>query len=487
MYIELSKDLEQELINFYLMPHTIAETMKKYSVGREKIKNILKAHNIPEHSKEIVNTIKQNNFTSEQVQEIIKFYLMPNTLQDTAEKFNIGRFALKNLLKRNNIVEHSRKILELLKFNRLINGREQEIIEFYLQPNSIEKTAIAFNLGRPAVISLLSKNNIEIRDDSRKIIFTEEQEKEIINFYLVPNSLRETSQYFNIKNRDVIKNILIKYDIPFHSQEVCMQLKQQKAIKTNLEKYGVTNTYQLPEIREKAQKTWKDNEQEIRKKMQQTSLERHGDPFYHNQEQANKTRLEKYGVINFFQIKEIHEKALERNHSPEVLEKKRQTCLERLGTETPLNNKICREKGLKTLYSKYGIYHAPKYLYICNNLHFDSFPELCIYLYCINNNINIEREPIELKYIYNNKEYSYYPDFKINNELIEIKGNQFLKEDDTWQNPYNHSLDELYEAKHQCALQNNVKILYSEDYQKYVDWFNANYNIEDFKNEKTEK
>ena len=104
MYIELSKDLEQELINFYLMPHTIAETMKKYSVGREKIKNILKAHNIPEHSKEIVNTIKQNNFTSEQVQEIIKFYLMPNTLQDTAEKFNIGRFALKNLLKRNNIV-----------------------------------------------------------------------------------------------------------------------------------------------------------------------------------------------------------------------------------------------------------------------------------------------------------------------------------------------------------------------------------------------
>lgn len=89
---------------------------------------------------------------------------------------------------------------------------------------------------------------------AKKIIFTEEQEKEIIDFYLVPNSLRETSRHFNILNRDVIKNILIKYDIPFHSHEVCMQLKQQKATKTNLEKYGVANTYQIPGIAVKAQK-----------------------------------------------------------------------------------------------------------------------------------------------------------------------------------------------------------------------------------------
>ena len=606
MYIELSKDLEQELINFYLIPHTIAETMKKYSVGREKIKNILKAHNIPEHSKEIVNTIKQNNFTSEQVQEIIKFYLMPNTLQDTVEKFNIGRFALKNLLKRNNVVEHSREILELLKFNRLINGREQEIIEFYLQPNSIEKTAIAFNLGRPAVISLLSKNNIEIRDDSRKIIFTEEQEKEIIKFYSTPNSLRETCRHFNIKNRDVIKNILIKYDIPFHSKETCMKLKQEKATKTNLERYGVANTYQLPEIREKAQKAWKDNEQEIRKKMQQTSLERHGDPFYHNQEQANKTRLEKYGVINFFQIKEIHEKALERNHSPEVLEKKRQTCQEHFGTDTPLEskevwekinktvkekygvdyitqnseiqnkikqtnlekyvetsytkteeykervkqtnlerygaisslaNKEIIEKGNQTLIAKYGVdnslkvpeikekikntnlkkygvenpmqseivkakmkqtnlarygfenplaspeirakarqtlvehygtNHAPIQKYFYQDDFFDSFPELCFYLYHIKNNIKIIREPIELNYAFEGRLYHYYPDFKVGDSIYEIKGDQFLAEDGTWCCPYDRSKDEQFELKHKCALENNIVILYEKDYLKYI-------------------
>ena len=438
MYIELSKEFEQELINFYLVPHTIAETMKKYNIGREKIKNILKAYSIPEHSKEIVNTIKQNNFTSEQVQEIIKFYLIPNTLQDTAEKFNLGRFALKNLLKRNNVVEHPRETLELLKFNKLINGREQEIIEFYLQPNSIEKTAIAFNLGRPAVISLLSKNNIEIRNDY-KIIFTKEQEKEIINYYLMPNSLNETCRQFNIKNKNIIKNVLVKNNIKFHSKEVCMQLKQEKATKTNLERYGVTNTYQLPEIKEKAQRVWKENEAEIHEKMQKTCLERYGDPFYHNQEQANKTRLEKYGVENFFQIKEIHEKAIQNNR-----------------------------------------FTPNKYFY--QNEFFDSFPELCFYLYHIINHIEIIREPIELNYEFEGKLYHYYPDFKVGDSIYEIKGDQFLAEDGSWCNPFKHSQDELFKAKYICAVENNIKILYEKDYIKYINWFyESDYKKEDFK------
>ena len=37
------------------------------------------------------------------------------------------------------------------------------------------------------------------------------------------------------------------------------------------------------------------------------------------------------------------------------------------------------------------------------------------------------------------------------------------------------------EAKHQCALQNNVKILYKDDYQQYLDGFKAaGYKKEDF-------
>ena len=52
-------------------------------------------------------------------------------------------------------------------------------------------------------------------------------------------------------------------------------------------------------------------------------------------------------------------------------------------------------------------------------------------------------------------------------KYIEIKGEQFLKKDGSWQNPYNHEQDCIYEAKHQCALLHNVKIIYSKDLEDY--------------------
>lgn len=72
------------------------------------------------------------------------------------------------------------------------------------------------------------------------------------------------------------------------------------------------------------------------------------------------------------------------------------------------------------------------------------------------------------------KKHFYYPDFEVIENgkvlLIELKGDQFLTENNTWQNPFDHSKDDFYEAKHLCALKNNVKILYSKDYQKYIDY-----------------
>ena len=38
-------------------------------------------------------------------------------------------------------------------------------------------------------------------------------------------------------------------------------------------------------------------------------------------------------------------------------------------------------------------------------------------------------------------------------------------------NPYDRSQDEEYEAKRRCAIDNGVKILYNDDYKRYVDWF----------------
>lgn len=66
-------------------------------------------------------------------------------------------------------------------------------------------------------------------------------------------------------------------------------------------------------------------------------------------------------------------------------------------------------------YKKYksGLYHG---------IHCDSSWELAFVIYCEEHNICIKRNKKYLIYTYKNKEYKYYPDFVIDNQLYEIKG-----------------------------------------------------------------
>ena len=103
-----------------------------------------------------------------------------------------------------------------------------------------------------------------------------------------------------------------------------------------------------------------------------------------------------------------------------------------------------------------------------NGVYFDSTWELNVYKYCIENKIFIIREPISIKYIFNNKTLSTYPDFLIKNTLVEIKGNQFVKQDGTWINPYTKEDSGAMEAKHQALLKANVKIWYEKDVNDFL-------------------
>lgn len=74
--------------------------------------------------------------------------------------------------------------------------------------------------------------------------------------------------------------------------------------------------------------------------------------------------------------------------------------------------------------------------------------------------------------MYNNSTHRCYPDFELNGQFIEIKGNHLInKTNGKWILP-TYQLKRLgeekyidgcnkMEAKHQCLLQNNVKIIYA--------------------------
>ena len=101
-----------------------------------------------------------------------------------------------------------------------------------------------------------------------------------------------------------------------------------------------------------------------------------------------------------------------------------------------------------------------------DNNYFDSSWEVEFWKYCKLNGKNISRNVKVFKYNYLNVEHYCIPDFEVDGTLVEIKGNQFLKKDGNWQNPFDHSQDDLYEAKHKCLLENNVNILYLSDLKR---------------------
>ena len=65
-------------------------------------------------------------------------------------------------------------------------------------------------------------------------------------------------------------------------------------------------------------------------------------------------------------------------------------------------------------------YRSRNYLY--NDLIFDSSWELAFYIYHKDNNIDIDRCVKSFPYVVNNKTHYYFPDFIVDNKLIEIKG-----------------------------------------------------------------
>ena len=231
------------------------------------------------------------------------------------------------------------------------------------------------------------------------------------------------------------------------------------------------------------------------KRKQETSLKIHGSKTFTNREKAYKTYKKHTGYENPWQNPEHHKKlqtifedkfgGISPFSNETILNKAiknrdynnvKETCLKLYGVSAGFQTKTALENRNKTLKEKYGtdkIMHVPeiaakthkKIKY--NDLWFDSMPELNIYNFLIEHNINFEYQPkVNFTYMFEGKEHKYYPDFYIEGEYYEYKGTQFFKNHDINErmiNPYDRSKDDLYEAKHQCMLKNDIHIITNEN------------------------
>lgn len=165
-------------------------------------------------------------------------------------------------------------------------------------------------------------------------------------------------------------------------------------------------------------------------------------------EQSKNTKIKKYDDANFNNIEKIQK-----------------TNINRYGYKFAILHPELRNKIHK------------KYTY--DNKQFDSMPEIAYYIWLTENNIDFIYQPnISFEYTYEEKIHKYFPDFLVNNKLQEIKGSHFFEDHDINKkmiNPFDSSLNGLFEAKHQCMIKHNVNILTENDYNQYIDYVNKKY------------
>ena len=251
-----------------------------------------------------------------------------------------------------------------------------------------------------------------------------------------------------------------------------------------------------------------------REKALQTKKELYGNENFNNREKYKETCRELYGVENITQTTAYREslKNLWASRTVEDIQKittKAKNTKKKRYNDEAFNN---RPKAVETCLMRHGVSHytnteqqkktwssrSPEYKaavrkkkqkkFTFENEQFDSSWELAVWIWAKDHNNYIKREPVSFKYVFENEELLYYPDFEIEKDgkrfFVEVKGDYFF-ENGKMINPYDRSQDTIYEVKHQCALANGVVFWKQSDVSFAINYIQHKYGkgyLRSFKN-----
>ena len=191
--------------------------------------------------------------------------------------------------------------------------------------------------------------------ECRKIL----ADKTILDKYGVKNSFQSNEIKEKIKETN-----LKKYGVEYPSQSKELLNKRKESYR---QKTGFDFPTQNPEVMEKSRETYNSRKDIIVEGNKSKFISKYGvdNPFKlpEIQEKIKQTNLEKYGVDNPFKSDEIKEKIKETNlekygvefpiQNDEIKEKIKQTSLEKYGTEYPIQNEEISSKMKNTVRKKY--------------------------------------------------------------------------------------------------------------------------------------
>ena len=301
----------------------------------------------------------------------------------------------------------------------------KELKKLYFEEGySISDLSKHYNLDRRKIDKLFIENDIQKKSMSETLKSKNTNNK-------IRHSLKKYDR--NKANEKRKKTKLEKYG----DKNYC---NQEKIKQTNLERYGVENVFQSDCHKEK---------------IKQTNLERYGveNPYAFRSELWSKNLEEKYGNENFNNKRMIQQTHL--SHTQQEIEeanKKRVvTCLEKYGVPNPLQNKEIKEKVVNKIKEKYGgigfqiedVFNKAlknqykKYQIIVEGKEYNLQGYEPVVLKYLIENENIDIKEIEchenvptVYYFFNDKKRKHFPDIFIKNEnrIIEVKSEFTLYE-----------------------------------------------------------
>ena len=296
-----------------------------------------------------------------------------------------------------------------------------------------------------------------------------------------------------------------------HGGKLACQTKEGKAKRkaTCRSKWNVDYPSQRPEFKDMVNETWsKKTEEEIKQTVEsreRTCLEKIGvkNPMQSKDilDKAMETQMDRYNGIGFAS-KETNEKiqcAFQQTYGtsdpgnrPEAIEARRLKWESKSPEEKALFVKKCQDANRRNhggvLFQQTHEGHVKRRKKIFHDgIWFDSTWEIKVYDFLKENQIDFEYQPdSSFPYEYVGITHYYHPDFLVCGKIIEVKGDNFFKIDESTGkeimiNPYRypHWTDEQYEyscavaeAKHQCMLKNSVTLIRGKDLNNLKEVFN---------------
>ena len=333
---------------------------------------------------------------------------------------------------------------------------------------------------------MIITNKIEIKTTNKNITYYKELGYNIKSGDIIIINVNDLPKTSKLKIDVSCDRCEEKYEISYFSYlrnikndniYYCKKCSGIRCKETNINKYGVEHPLKLDEFKNKIKKTnlekygfeYSMQNSDIKNKVRITTNERYGVYEYMStnefKEKSKITLIDKYGVDSPLKNdtikKKVENTCIERYNSKSPLgsrliidkisntkkekynnknynnrDKYKETCLEKYGFENPMKNDIIKKKLSNIIFEKYGVYSPAQNddIYqkmLKNGLRIYKFKETDIYYqgeYELDfldryfDLIKIKRGN-SIKYIFNNKECIYFPDFyneKLN-LIIEIK------------------------------------------------------------------